>query len=211
MANTIQNLLEQYGAVAVGLLMLLENIVPPIPSEVIMPWAGFSASRGDMSLTVAIVSGAVGSYVGALLWYLAAKRVGKQRLKDWSARWGAWLTLSPKDIDSIDHWFDKWGGISVLLGRMVPGVRTLISVPAGFSDMSFGRFSLFTAIGTTAWTAMLAGLGWWLGSNYQSVARPLGWASTAVIVALVGWWVYRIIRQSMRHDFASPHQSRDAN
>lgn len=195
MEQWIRSILEQFGAWAVGLLMLLENIFPPIPSEVVMPWAGYHASKGNTWLATMIVAGSVGSFLGAFLWYWAAKRIGKERLARWAARHGAWLGLSEKDVHRVDKWFDRWGKWAVLIGRLVPGLRTLISVPAGFSEMPVGQFSLYTAIGTVVWTTLLTSIGYFLGSQYEGLVKPLGWISTGVIVFLVIAWLWRVVRQ----------------
>lgn len=111
--------------------MFLENVFPPIPSEVIMPAAGFAAGQGRLSLIGVIVAGTVGSVAGALFWYYVGKWIGADRLRRWAGRHGRWLTLAPKDIDRVDRWFDQHSGKAVFLGRLVPALRTLISVPAG--------------------------------------------------------------------------------
>ena len=198
MDEWIRNTLEQSGLLGVGLLMLAENVFPPIPSEVVMPWAGFTASQGKLSLAGVIAAGSLGSFAGAMLWYLLARWIGKERLIRWVQRHGWWLTLSERDIERTDAWFDRWGGIAVLLCRMIPGIRTLISVPAGLSGMGLSKFSVYTAIGTVLWTALLATIGWWLGDNYQSVAGPLGWVSTIVVCTLLAWWLFRLATHAAR-------------
>ncbi|KAA5542611.1 DedA family protein [Roseiconus nitratireducens] len=195
MTSWIQEFLEQFGAAGVGALMLLENIFPPIPSEVVMPWAGYSVSQGNMSFWAAVGAGSVGSFAGAMFWYLLARWIGQERLKYWVRRHGWWMTLSEGDIRRTEDWFESWGSLAVLVCRLIPGVRTLISVPAGFAEMPTGKFSLYTAIGTIAWTALLAGLGWWLADNYGSLAKPLSYVSTAVVLGLFGWWLYRLVTQ----------------
>ncbi len=195
MTEWIKDFLEQFGSVGVGVLMLVENIFPPIPSEVVMPWAGYAVSQGETSFVAVVLAGSIGSFIGAMAWYYVARWIGKPRLQRWIEGHGAWLTITPRDLDRVDEWFESWGATAVLICRMIPGVRTLISVPAGFADMPVGRFSLFTAIGTVLWTALLAGLGWWLGDQYSNLAKPLGWVSTGVIVLMFGWWIWRLIAQ----------------
>lgn len=191
----IQNILEQFGIMGVAFLMLIENIFPPIPSEVVMPWAGYSVSQGDHSFLAIVTAGSVGSFLGALVWYGVGRWIGKERLSRWAARHGAWLTISPKDLDRVDQWFGSWGGGAVLVCRLIPGLRTLISLPAGFTEMSFLPFVIYTAIGTVTWTALLAAIGWWLGNNYADSIAPLGWVSTAVVVGLFAWWLFRLVSQ----------------
>ncbi|MEZ6090327.1 MAG: DedA family protein [Pirellulaceae bacterium] len=152
---------------------------------------------GDNSFIAVVAAGCVGSFAGAFFWYVIARWIGKRRISQWVGKHGAWLTISPSDIDRTEAWFDRWGGSAVLICRLIPGLRTLISIPAGFAEMGVAKFSIYTAIGTIAWTALLATLGWWLGGNYQDLVGPLGWVSTAVVAGLFLWWVYRVVRQSM--------------
>lgn len=194
MQQWIKEFLEQFGAIGVGVLMLVENVFPPIPSEIVMPWAGYSVSQGSNSFAAVVVAGSIGSFAGAMWWYYVARWIGKRRLAGWIAEHGVWLTISPQDLDRVVDWFDRWGATAVLICRMIPGIRTLISVPAGFAEMPAGRFSLFTAIGTVIWTALLAGTGWWLGENYSKFSGPLGWISTVVVAGLFGWWLVRLIK-----------------
>ena len=140
-----------YGAVA--LLMFLENVFPPIPSELIMPLAGFVAAQGRLNLVLVLVAGSVGSLAGALFWYWIGLKVGSERLARFAQDHGRWLTLTPREVRAADKWFDRHGGKAVFLGRLIPGVRTLISVPAGVSGMRFGRFVLYSGLGTVLWTA----------------------------------------------------------
>ncbi|TWT64893.1 DedA family protein [Allorhodopirellula solitaria] len=201
MHSMISEFLEHYGALGVAALMLLENIFPPIPSELVMPWAGYSVSQSEMSFAAVVTAGSCGSFIGAMLWYFLARWIGKDRLARWIEGHGVWLTITPQDLDRVEDWFDAWGTVAVFVCRMIPGLRTLISVPAGFAQMPIGRFTVMTALGTVIWTALLAGLGWWLGDNYSQLAGPLGWISTAVVAAMFAWWVYRLVQ----------HRSRSAN
>lgn len=185
--------IETHGLAAVGLLMFVENLFPPIPSELVMPLAGFTAARGDMSLALAIVAGGIGSLCGAVFWYWAGAALGATRLKRFADRHGRWLTLAPEDIDRACTWFHRHGGMAVLIGRLVPGVRTLISVPAGIAGMPFLPFLAWSAIGTAAWTAGLAGLGWVLESQYRVVADWTGPVSNIVVGILVLGYLYRVV------------------
>ena len=195
MDQWIESILEQFGAFGVGMLMLLENVFPPIPSELVMPWAGYSVSQGQSSFIAVVIAGSIGSFVGAYAWYWVARRIGKERLATWGDKHGAWLTISRNDIDQVDRWFERWGAAAVLLCRLIPGLRTLISVPAGFADMPAAKFSAYTAIGTVAWTALLAVIGLWLGKKYGDLAGPLSWVSSGVIAVMLAIWVYRLVQQ----------------
>lgn len=188
-----------YGGVL--LLMLAENVVPPIPSELIMPLAGFTAARGQLSLVLVIIAGTAGSLLGALLWYFVGRRLGLERLKHLAARHGRWVTLSPDDVDRADGWFGRHGSKAVFFGRLIPTVRTLISVPAGIAGMPLPSFLAWSTLGTGLWTALLAGAGYLLLSQYELVADYLNPVSTAVVVLIVGWYLYRAVtfRSRGRH------------
>src|SRR5690349_24638888 len=128
----ITGVITGLGCVGVAGLTLLENVFPPIPSELVIPMAGFVAATGDLNLGLVIAAASVGSLAGALVWYEVGRRVGEQRLRGWVDRYGRWLTLSAEDVDRAQEWFRRRGAVAVLLGRLVPGVRTLVSLPAGF-------------------------------------------------------------------------------
>ncbi len=173
------------GYAGIVMLTLLENIFPPIPSELIMPLAGFVAKRGGLAFWGTVAAGTVGSFVGALAWYEVGCRIGERRLRAWVSRHGRLLGISEDDVDRAGDWFRRHGAMAVFLGRLVPGVRTFISVPAGFSQMPRARFALYTLVGTFIWTLLLAYAGHLLGANYDRVQRlvePVSWVVVAVIV-----------------------------
>src|SRR4051794_21003899 len=159
MFDWITGIVRQGGYSGVFLLMLAENIVPPIPSELIMPLAGFTAARRELSITLVIVAGTAGSVAGALFWYHVGRRLGLDRLKRFASRHGRLLTLSPEDVDRAHGWFERHGAKAVFFGRLVPTVRTLISVPAGINGMPLPSFLTWSVLGTGLWTALLAGAG----------------------------------------------------
>lgn len=192
MSDFVRALVEQWGPLGVGLLMFLENVFPPIPSELILPLAGYAAGRGDDSLWMLVLGGVVGSVAGTALWFVAGLWLGKEGLQAFASRRGRWLTLSPEDIEDADDWFDRHGGKTVLFGRLLPAVRTLISVPAAVSGMSWSRFLVYTSIGTTIWSTALACAGFWLGSNYGVVADWLAPVSTGIVVLLAVGYLYRV-------------------
>lgn len=196
MADWVFRVVEKLGYAGIALLTLLENVFPPIPSEVIMPLAGFIASQGEFSLMGAIIVGSIGSLAGSTIWYFIGRRIGSQRLRQWVDKHGRWLTMSNDDLDKVHDWFQRRGGIAVFIGRLVPGIRTWISVPAGLGDMPFLPFILYSAAGTTIWTALLTGAGYWLGSNFHNLQEPLGLASTVVFVSIGIWYAWRQFRWS---------------
>src|SRR5690606_14672747 len=148
MFDWITGFLEESGYFGIFLLMALENIFPPIPSELIMPLAGYNAARGEINPIGAVAAGTIGSIVGALPWYILGRVFGYRRLRQLAGKHGRWVTVSPDDLDKARKWFERHCGKMVLLGRLVPTFRTLISIPAGVAEMNFGRFILLTAIGT---------------------------------------------------------------
>ena len=193
MIEWIAGFVEQAGYLGIFLLMLLENVFPPLPSELIMPLAGFTAARGSLGLAGVVLAGTLGSLAGASLWYLVGRWVGCDRLKRWAARHGRWLTLPPGEIDDAVAWFRRHGTAAVLFGRLVPTVRTLISVPAGIVAMPVGRFLLYSGLGTAAWTAFLATAGYLLEDRYARVQAWVDPASNAILVLLVAWYLYRVL------------------
>jgi membrane protein DedA with SNARE-associated domain len=198
MLDWIRSLMESMGYFGVLLLMIVENVFPPIPSEFIMPLAGFTSARGNLNFIGVVVAGTAGSVIGGLPLFYLGKYVGEERLKQWADAHGAWLTVSADDIEKVDRWFDRHGTKAVFIGRMVPGIRSLISIPAGISGMNIGTFVVYTAAGSALWAGMLAYLGRLLGENYEMVNTYLGPIGVGVIVALVlafVVWVWRRKRQ----------------
>lgn len=193
MFDWVTGFVEQGGYLAVALLMLLENVFPPIPSELIMPLAGYSASQGGLNIVLVILAGTVGSALGATLWYFAGRWLGCERVRSLAARHGRWLTVTPAEVDHARDWFRRHCGKAVLIGRLVPAVRTLISVPAGIAGMALPRFLAYTTIGTLLWTALLAGAGYLLGGRYDQVSAWINPVSNVVVGLLALWYVYRVV------------------
>ena len=192
MSDWIPRLIEQSGYLGIGFLMLLETVFPPIPSEIIMSIAGIAAAQGRLSLPGVIASGAAGVMLGNILWYLAARSLGIIRLRPLVERHGRWLTLEWPEIERAEAWFRQRGLMFVLLGRLVPTERSLVSIPAGLLRMRFWRFVLASAIGTVAWTALLALAGYWLGSRLAGVNHWIGMVSNLVVVVLVALYLRRL-------------------
>lgn len=182
------------GYAGIAFLMFLENILPPIPSEVIMPAAGYRAAQGELSLPLAIAAGSAGSLAGAWFWYWLASRAGEARVRGWIERGGYWVGLYPSDLDRSIRVFDKYGAWIVGVARMVPGVRTLISVPAGLACMRRRVFLLSSALGTVGWTTALAYGGFALGQEYEQLGKHLHDISIVVLTALAAWVIIRAIR-----------------
>jgi membrane protein DedA with SNARE-associated domain len=192
MSDWIIRLIEQSGYLGVAFLMFLETVFPPIPSEVIMSFAGVAAGQGKLDYWLVVASGTAGAMLGNILWYLAARALGIQRLEPFIRRWGRWLTMSWTEVKRAERWFAMHGTFFVFLGRMLPTVRSLVSVPAGLLRMSFRRFLLASTIGTAGWTALLAGAGFKLGENYRDIDKIIGPAANAILVILVAGYIYRV-------------------
>ena len=192
MSDWIVRLIEQSGYLGVGFLMFLETVFPPIPSEVIMSVAGVAAGQGKLSYAGVVAAGTAGAMLGNLLWYLAARALGIQRLEPIIHRWGRWITMSWAEVKRAEKWFALHGTFFVFLGRLLPTVRSLVSIPAGLLKMSFRRFLLASTLGTLIWTAVLAGAGYKLGENYTDIDKVIGPAANAILVVLVAGYIYRV-------------------
>lgn len=182
-----------WGYWGVFWLMVLENVIPPIPSEVIMGLGGIAAAKGQMNAPLLIAVGTAGTVVGNLFWYEIGRRLGYQRLKPLVDRWGRWLTLEWEDIEKLRSFFDRWGRATVFIFRFMPIGRTLISLPAGMMAMPFWSFVLFTAGGSLVWNSLLVGLGYWLETSVQQVDRFVAPGVTAIAVAIVIWYLWRVL------------------
>ena len=195
MVDWIQNLIERLGYLGLAFLMFIENVFPPIPSELIMPLAGFTASRGELSFLGVVLAGTLGATLGALPLYYLGRLIGEERLIAWADRYGKWIGLDGADIRKADTWFDNHGNWVVLFARLVPGVRSLISIPAGVSGMALLPFLLYTVVGAGLWCAALAYAGHLLGENYEAVERYIGPASWVVLGAVVLFFIWRVIQK----------------
>jgi membrane protein DedA with SNARE-associated domain len=189
----IERIIGSAGYAGIALLMLLENVLPPLPSELIMPMAGFVAANGQLNLVGVILAGTLGSVAGALPWYYLGNVLGRERLRRWAGRHGRWLTLEPKDVDRANDWFEKHCGKAVFFGRLVPAVRTLISVPAGLFGMSLRRFLTYTTLGSALWTSALVCAGYSLRDNFEQVGHWLNPATNAIVAGIVLVYLYRVI------------------
>ena len=194
MEDWIIRLVEWGHYWGVALLMLLETVFPPVPSEVIMTVAGVSAARGNMNLWGTIAAGTAGAMLGNWLWYWLAIKFGEARMHGFIDRYSRWLTLDWAEIERGHSLFRKHGPIIVLVARMLPTLRSLISIPAGLFGMSLGRFLVFSTIGTAGWSAALASGGYFLGSQFDDIEQWLGPLSTIIMVGILGTYVWRLAR-----------------
>ncbi|HKH46556.1 MAG TPA: DedA family protein [Thermoanaerobaculia bacterium] len=210
MAQWIMRMMYAAGNPAIALLMFIENVFPPIPSELIMPLAGYMVSQGRLTLPGVIVAGTIGSVLGALPLYYAGRKVGEKRLKELADRHGRWVTVSGDEIEKAKRWFDRHGGMAVFFCRLVPGVRSLISIPAGIAEMNLVGFLAYTTVGSALWVALLAYLGHLLGANFKQVDKYLDPASWVVLGGLVVMYVWRVVRHGKGGQLTPPANSRDA-
>jgi membrane protein DedA with SNARE-associated domain len=192
MSDWVVRLIEQSGYLGVGFLMFLETIFPPIPSEVIMPVAGVAAAQGKLGIIPVIASGTAGAMLGNMVWYLAARALGIHRLKPVIDGYGRWLTISWPEVERAQRWVAAHGMAFVFFGRLVPTIRSLVSVPAGLLRLRFKTFFIASLLGTAVWTALLAGAGYKLQENVSQVGRMIGPVSNAVLIVLAAGYLWRL-------------------
>lgn len=193
MSNWARDVMDALGYWGLALLVAIENLFPPIPSEIILPLAGFNSSTGEMNVFIAILFATIGSVVGALALYYIGYFFGEERVRYIVNHWGKWLGFKESDVDKADEWFDKYGGLAVMLCRVIPIVRSLISIPAGLRKMPMIMFLLYTTIGSLTWNTILIFAGYVLGDNWDHVEEYVGILQYFVIavVLIVGiWWVW---------------------
>lgn len=194
MDDWIIRLVNDTGYWGVALLMFLETVFPPVPSEVIMTVAGVSASRGNLTFSGVVASGTAGAMLGNYLWFLLAIKFGKERLQRFLEKHGRWLTLHWTEVARGQALFTKYGSIIILIARMLPTFRSLISIPAGIFKMSHRRFLVFSSLGTAGWSYALAGAGYALGTQFADVEKILGPLSTAIIALIIVGYFWRLWR-----------------
>lgn len=193
LVTLMTDLVGTHGVIAVFLLMVLDGISIPVPSEVVMTFGGFLAGQGRVSMTAIIVAGVMGNVVGSsVAWW-----VGKAKGRDWALRWH-WLHITPARLDSVDRWFDRYGSWAVLLSRFVPLLRTLISIPAGIVRMPFWRFTILSTIGFIPWVTGWAFAGLAVGENWPALQKQLHWIDYGVAIALVVGAVWLLWRWRSR-------------
>ena len=192
-------LIDQTGYLGVALLMFLETVFPPIPSEVIMPIAGLRAAQGPLSLWGVIASGTAGAMLGNFFWYAAARVIGVERFRPLIDKYGRWLTVDWPEVEKAERMFGKFGGWLVGVGRVLPTVRSIVSIPAGLLHMRLSTFLLWSTVGTTIWSSGLAIAGYLLGRQFKNIDGIVGPISTAIIAAIVLTYVWRQLTWRRRH------------
>ena len=209
LANWVQDVINQFGYFGVALLVVIENVFPPIPSEIVLPFAGFVAQQGasavnatadaaqsDTTVIGMMIAATVGSVVGALILYFVSAAIGPERLRGFVERFGKWFGVKSSDLVRAEVWFDRRSVVAVVVGRCVPLIRSIVSIPAGFRRMKLTSFVVLTAIGSAVWNIALIGAGAVLGDQWERVGEYVGvfqWlVIAAVLVLLVRFVVSRL-------------------
>lgn len=189
----VTDVIDAVGYLGVALLVALESMFPPIPSEVVLPAAGFAAADGAANVWGMILAATVGSVVGAWWLYLASAAIGRTRLHALIVRYGRWVGVRPHDLERAESWFDDHSSAAVLVCRCIPLIRSLVSIPAGFRRMNPVTFTIYTALGSAVWNSLLIGAGFLLGDNWEQVSDYVGTFQYVVIAAILlglSWWVW---------------------
>lgn len=197
----IISVMEQLGYLGIALLMFLDNVFPPIPSEIIMPSAGYTASQGQLLLTGVIIAGCIGSLLAAALLYWVGYQFKHEHIYRFVDRYGKYLFIKRPDIEKSLAWFEQHGHKIVFFGRMIPAVRSLISIPAGMSRMPFWKFMFYSGLGTVIWTSFLACVGFYFGENQammQQIFSQVGYVIIAIVIIVLVWILYRRHQRKLR-------------
>ena len=185
LATWVQDVIEQLGYLGVALLVVLENVFPPIPSEIVLPFAGFVAQQGSDLVVLMILVATVGSVIGALIMYWIAAVIGDERLHAFTRRFGKWVQIREADLTRAEEWFDRHAMSAVLVGRCVPLIRSVVSIPAGFRRMKLIPYISYTFLGSLVWNIALVGAGAVLGENWERVEPVVATFQWIVIVVIL--------------------------
>ncbi len=204
LATWVQDVINQFGYFGVALLVVIENVFPPIPSEIVLPFAGFVAQQGagaaqsDTSVIGMMIAATVGSVVGALILYFVSAAIGPDRLRAFVEKFGKWFGVKPADLVRAEAWFDRRSSLAVLVGRCVPLIRSIVSIPAGFRRMKLSSFVVLTALGSAVWNIALIGAGAVLKDQWDRVGDYVGVFQWVVILAIVVFVVRFVISRVKR-------------
>ena len=193
MTEFILNLIAWGGYFGIFLLMALENILPPIPSEVIMGLGGMAVARGDMAMAPLLLWGTAGTTAGNYAWYAVGRYIGYERFRPFVERHGRWLTMEWRDVERLHLFFMRHGGWVVFVFRFMPTFRTMISLPAGMTAMPLWRFMLWTFLGSAIWNVILGGAGYFLGTRFAELDRYVGPVGIVLMVVAVLLYFYRVV------------------
>lgn len=198
MIEWILNIIEHYEYAGVFVLMLLENAVPMLPSEIILPASGYAVAQGKLDFAATLVAASAGSLAGVTIWYALGRWISNARVERFFSRHGHWLAVYPDEYRRASEFFARHQRSAVLLGRLLPGIRSVISVPAGLVKMPLGSFLLLSAIGTTLWSALLLYAGFALQDTYQDFTRYINWFSNGIIGLLVVMYLWHLVMHKRR-------------
>lgn len=199
MTDFILRVITWGGYWGIALLMALENVFPPVPSEVIMGFGGVAVARGDFAFLPLLIVGTLGATAGNYVWYLVGQRLGTDRIKPLIDRLGRWLTLDWEDVEALRDQFRTRGGRIVFVFRFLPTFRTMVSLPAGMAHMPLWRFLIFSFAGSTIWNAGLIAGGYLLGTRFTAMQDWVGWAGLALTALFAGLYLYRVATWRPRH------------
>lgn len=198
MDDWIIRFIDWAGYTGIFLLMLLETVFPPIPSEVIMPVAGTRAVNGELNIFGVIAAGTGGAMAGNVIWFLAATSLGEAKFRLFVKRHGRWFTIDWTEIQRVKRVFGRYGGLLVFAGRLVPTIRSVISFPAGLARMQLLKFLLWSGIGTALFSAALAIAGYALGASFKDIDKVIGPLSSAIFILVILIYVWRQVTWSSR-------------
>ena len=191
------NVVATLGYPGLFVLLLLETVFPPLPSELVLPLAGLLTGQGQLQFHWAVLAATAGSVAGSLILYAVGAWLGEERLRGLIRHYGRWLLLCEADLDNARGWFTRHGPEAVIIARLLPVARALVSLPAGLDRMPLGKFVLYTTIGTALFDGGLIALGWWLGSRWDLVEKYASWfewAGLALVVGCAAWFLWQRLR-----------------
>lgn len=194
MEQAIIEVINSLGYIGIILVMILEVVIPFIPSELVLPFSGFAVANGSLSLPGVIAAGTLGATIGSTIVYGVTHAIPDPIIYRFVDRWGKWFGVSSKDVKRADAWFDRNAILAVFVCRMIPGLRTVISIPAGLSKMHPVPFLLATSIGSALWTTLLVSAGYLLGDQYEAIANLVSISSyviLAIVIAIIGFFIWR--------------------
>ena len=198
MYDWVIQLIDWGGYAGVFLLTLLETMFPPIPSEVVLPLAGMRAAQGPLGLAGVIIFATAGSMLGNFLWYLIARAIRPERFRQFIDRHGRWLTMNWRDVEKVQGHFERHGAGIVFVGRMIPALRTFISIPPGILRMPVARYLFWSTLGTAIWSTALATGGYALGAGFERIEEVAAPLTTGIVVLAVAWYLWRQLTWNRR-------------
>lgn len=197
LATWVTNVIETLGYPGLTILVALENLFPPIPSELILPLAGFLTGQGRFSFVLVLIASTLGSLIGALILYAIGVGLGRGGIRRLFEKYGYLALLTPQDLTRAEDWFDRWGPVAVFTGRLVPVVRSLVSIPAGYRRMPLVQFIPLTVFGSLLWNGALVSLGWAFGENWHAIEEYVGWLQY-VVIAVVALLLLKFVWSRLR-------------